>query len=45
MFRNKISPYLGRTLRGIVEKTFLRGRLVWDISSGKQPYPSHGEVM
>jgi allantoinase len=29
-FRHKVSPYLGRRLRGRVEKTWLRGRLVYD---------------
>ena len=29
-FRHKISPYLGRRLRGRVEATFLRGRLAYD---------------
>ncbi|KAJ6625618.1 hypothetical protein B0H10DRAFT_2313271 [Mycena sp. CBHHK59/15] len=29
-FKNKLSPYEGRTLRGRVEKTYLRGSLVYD---------------
>jgi allantoinase len=29
-FRHKVSPYLGRRLRGRVEKTWLRGRVVYD---------------
>ncbi|KAF9462407.1 hypothetical protein BDZ94DRAFT_1322596 [Collybia nuda] len=29
-FKNKLSPYVGLTLRGRVEKTFLRGSLVYD---------------
>lgn len=29
-FKNKLSPYEGMTVRGIAEKTFLRGQLVWD---------------
>lgn len=28
-FKNKISPYVGMTLRGEVEKTYLRGKLVY----------------
>jgi len=28
--RHKLTPYAGRTLRGIVQTTFLRGRRVWD---------------
>jgi allantoinase len=31
--RHKITPYEGRTLRGRVEKTFLRGRKVFDTGS------------
>ncbi|KAH7097867.1 allantoinase [Auriculariales sp. MPI-PUGE-AT-0066] len=33
-FKNKLSPYEGMTLRGVAEKTFLRGKLVWDDSNG-----------
>jgi len=29
-FKNKLSPYIGMTLRGRVEKTYLRGSLVYD---------------
>ncbi|WVN86610.1 allantoinase [Cryptococcus depauperatus CBS 7841] len=29
-FKNKVSPYLGKTLKGKVEQTYLGGRLVWD---------------
>ncbi len=29
-FRHPISPYLGRTLRGVVKETWLRGRRVYD---------------
>jgi len=28
-YRHKVSPYLGETLRGVVKKTYLRGRLVY----------------
>ena len=28
--RHKLTPYAGRTLRGIVHTTFVRGRRVWD---------------
>ncbi len=28
--RHKVTPYLGRTLRGAVKATYLRGRKVWD---------------
>lgn len=33
-FKNKISPYVGLKLRGRVEKTFLRGSLVYDRENG-----------
>ncbi|KAI0088935.1 allantoinase [Irpex rosettiformis] len=33
-FKNKLSPYEGLTLKGRVEKTFLRGNLVYDVSRG-----------
>jgi allantoinase len=28
--RHKLTPYLGETLRGVVEKTFVRGQIVYD---------------
>ena len=28
--RHKLTPYAGETLRGVVEKTFLRGQMVYD---------------
>ncbi|KAG6869113.1 hypothetical protein C0993_001678 [Termitomyces sp. T159_Od127] len=34
-FKNKISPYVGMTLRGEVEQTYLRGTLVYDIAMDK----------
>ena len=32
-FRHKISPYLGRTLQGVVKKTYVRGQLVFNEGS------------
>ncbi|WVQ74060.1 allantoinase [Cryptococcus sp. DSM 104548] len=29
-FKNKVSPYLGKKLKGLVEKTYLGGKLAWD---------------
>ncbi len=29
-YRNKVSPYLGKTLKGVVMQTYIRGRLAWD---------------
>ncbi|WWC59346.1 uncharacterized protein I303_101898 [Kwoniella dejecticola CBS 10117] len=34
LFKNKMSPYIGKTLKGLVEKTFLGGKLVWDHTKG-----------
>ncbi|BEI80561.1 hypothetical protein CcaverHIS002_0110900 [Cutaneotrichosporon cavernicola] len=34
LFRNKVSPYLGKTVRGRVEQTYLRGHKVFDFSEG-----------
>ncbi|OCF58893.1 allantoinase [Kwoniella mangroviensis CBS 10435] len=34
LFKNKVSPYVGKNLRGLVEKTYLGGQLVWDHSKG-----------
>lgn len=30
LFRNKVSPYQGRTLRGVVRETWVRGRKVFE---------------
>ncbi|WVQ97969.1 allantoinase [Kwoniella sp. CBS 9459] len=35
LFKNKVSPYLGKKLKGLVEKTYLSGKLVWDVSKGQ----------
>ncbi|KAI5117578.1 hypothetical protein M0805_005640 [Coniferiporia weirii] len=32
-FKNKLSPYEGLTIYGRVEKTFVRGKIVWDAST------------
>ena len=34
-FKNKLSPYEGMTLRGRVEQTYVRGRLVYDRAVGE----------
>ncbi|KAK7057169.1 allantoinase [Favolaschia claudopus] len=38
-FKNKLSPYEGLTLRGQVKKTYVRGNLVYDHSSGFASVP------
>ncbi|GMK57590.1 hypothetical protein CspeluHIS016_0404240 [Cutaneotrichosporon spelunceum] len=34
LFRNKVSPYIGKTVRGRVEQTYLRGHKVFDFKEG-----------
>jgi allantoinase len=36
LFRNKVSPYENKTLRGVVCETFLRGQRVFSRSEGFQ---------
>jgi len=36
--RHKLTPYAGEVLRGVVEKTFLRGQIVYD---GGEFVPGH----
>ncbi|KAK9480116.1 hypothetical protein V1514DRAFT_290150 [Lipomyces japonicus] len=33
-FKNKISPYKGLSLKGVVEKTFLRGNCIYTVENG-----------
>ncbi|KAG0259630.1 hypothetical protein BG011_002521, partial [Mortierella polycephala] len=28
-FKNKVTPYMGRTLHGVIKETFVRGQKVW----------------
>lgn len=41
VFKNKVSPYTNMTLQGKVEKTYLRGKCVYDASAKQafQPEP------
>lgn len=32
-FKNKVTPYMGRTLHGVIKETFVRGQKIW--SQGK----------
>lgn len=41
-FRNKISPYLGRELTGVVKRTVLRGQTVYD---GTNVHTGHGDKL
>lgn len=42
-FKNKVSPYIGKTLTGVVEKTYLGGKLVWD--NGKESNETLGKFV
>ncbi len=42
--RHKISPYEGRTLRGVVRETYVRGRLVYR-DGGADVEPAGGELL
>ncbi|KAF5354785.1 hypothetical protein D9756_005299 [Leucocoprinus leucothites] len=33
-FKNKLTPYVGQRLRGVVEQTYVRGKLVYDRGGG-----------
>lgn len=45
-FRNKISPYVGKTLRGRVERTYLRGVMIYDRSAnGVAEIPPVGQLI
>lgn len=43
LHKNPLTPYLGLPLKGVVEKTFVRGRLVYD--RGRFPAPPKGELL
>ncbi|KAJ3899681.1 allantoinase [Lentinula edodes] len=44
-FKNKVSPYVGLKLRGRVEKTFIRGSIVYDRISGFDGLNPSGELL
>jgi allantoinase len=39
--RHKITPYDGEVLNGVVQKTFLRGRLIYDVGHFVDKPPGH----
>ncbi|KAK9369578.1 hypothetical protein V1509DRAFT_619892 [Lipomyces kononenkoae] len=39
-FKNKISPYKGKALKGLVEKTYLRGNCIYTVEAGVGDKPS-----
>ncbi|KAK7205808.1 hypothetical protein BZA70DRAFT_142815 [Myxozyma melibiosi] len=40
VFKNKVSPYKGLKLTGLVEKTYLRGEVIYDVASGVAEKPA-----
>ncbi|KAJ7579215.1 allantoinase [Mycena floridula] len=44
-FKNKLSPYVGLRLRGRVEKTFLRGSLVYNYTTGFEGVEPTGKLL
>lgn len=44
-FKNKLSPYEGYTLSGVVHQTWLRGRKIWDIKKGGHQGPPRGLLL
>lgn len=38
LFRNKCSPYQGRTMTGMVKKTVLRGKVIFDRERSSEPH-------
>jgi allantoinase len=41
--RHRITPYAGETLRGVIERTYLRGDMVFE--NGKMIGPPRGRVL
>ncbi|KAJ5978726.1 hypothetical protein N7501_002068 [Penicillium viridicatum] len=45
LFRNKCSPYQGRTLRGMVRETWLRGERIFSRDQGFDSQSPHGKLL
>lgn len=45
LFRNKCSPYQGRTLKGMVKETWVRGRKVYSREEGFEEGKPRGELL
>ncbi|KAJ5130585.1 Allantoinase, partial [Penicillium bovifimosum] len=45
LFRNKCSPYQGRTLRGMVRETWLRGERIFSREKGFEDESPHGKLL
>ncbi|KZV78894.1 allantoinase [Exidia glandulosa HHB12029] len=44
-FKNKLSPYEGMNVRGIAEKTYIRGRIAWDKDAGFTGKVPQGDLL
>ena len=44
-FKNKMTPYEGCTLYGVVHQTWLRGRKIWDANAGGHQGPPEGIML
>ncbi|KAF8630637.1 hypothetical protein AX15_002788 [Amanita polypyramis BW_CC] len=44
-FKNKVSPYVGRTLRGRIERTYLRGTMIYDRMGDAAEIPLVGKLI
>ena len=44
-FKNKLSPYQGSTLRGQVQRVYLRGKLAYDRSKGPDGFSPLGRLL
>jgi allantoinase len=45
LFRNKVSPYENKTLKGVVKETFLRGQRVFSREEGFQKSGPSGKTL
>lgn len=45
LFRNKVSPYENKTLKGIVKETFLRGQRIFSREDGFQKTGPSGKTL
>ena len=45
LFRNKVSPYENKTLKGVVKETFLRGQRVFSREEGFQKCGPSGKTL
>lgn len=44
-FKNKMTPYEGSRLHGVVHQTWLRGHKIWDVKNGGHQGPPSGLML